>query len=109
MDSIGDEIEDERNHSHDKKINYSSITRAGAVKEVTAANHPLATIAKELKASHSSSQVSHVQMTAQASAKELQPNYSKTSLASAHKNITMLHVTEETVIFTNKPGIQHNE
>lgn len=56
LDSIGDEaIEDERNHSHDKKINYSSITRAGAVKEVTAANHPLATIAKELKASHSSS------------------------------------------------------
>ena len=48
-------------------------------------------------------------MTAQASAKELHANYSKTSLASAHKNITMLHVTEETVIFTNKPGIQLNE
>ena len=33
QDSIGDEIEDERNNSQEKKINYSSITRAGAVKE----------------------------------------------------------------------------
>ena len=64
LDSIGDEvIEDERNHSHDKKINYSSITRAGAVKETTAANFPLATNPKEPKVSHSSSGVSSIKMT----------------------------------------------
>ena len=63
LDSIGDEvIEDERNHSHDKKINYSSITRAGAVKEATAANFPLATNPKEPKVSHSSSGVSSIKM-----------------------------------------------
>ena len=61
LDSIGDEvIEDERNNSQDKKINYSSITRAGAVKEATAANVPLATNPKEPKVSHSSSGVSHI-------------------------------------------------
>jgi len=57
LDTIGDEVEEERKTEQEKKINDSRITRAGQKEQLTA-NMPLMTNPKEPKVSHSSSNVS---------------------------------------------------